>query len=203
MTVGLHRVGQTLVLDGNLGEVLVSVKSPAQPAPAGPASRSPSDHGRGGNRRDGSSSSRSNRKNRVDKVGAEQDGRWVMVGRGGKPQRGDEWEQTDAEGGVTVSGDQESRGVGGTRGWANGAGSGEVTTEEEWSLYQGNWPRLGSSSSDAQVAGALSIIPTRPRGGSFGSRPTEPAGFWRAVQWEVAGMRLMLGSSLQVGSFPR
>ena len=46
--------------------------------------------------------------------------------------------------------------------------------------------------------GILSIVPIRSRTDSFGVRPPEPAGFWRAVQWELGGMHLMLGSSLPV-----
>lgn len=191
VTVGLHRVGQTLVLDGNLGEVLVSAKPPAPATPSGSrAGACPTPHGNGS--AGGASAPRAGRDVGIEKVGAEQEGRWVMVGRGGKPRRGDEWERAEEEAEVALRDERHGR-------RRRGRGSGEATDADgDWSVYQANWPRLGSSGEDALGSGELAIIPTRPRGGSFGGRPPEPVGFWRAFQWEVAGMRLVLGSSLQV-----
>lgn len=185
------------MLDGNLGEVLVPATAPAPAAAsAGSPTTSPSDDdGRGRT----STTPVGSRKDRVEKVGAEQEGRWVMVGRGGKPQRNEEWEEEDSEGNLTMQRCDRNQGRAmSTEAWEHSRAQRQSGADGGWSVHQGNWPALGSSSSDVSSGGVLSIVPSRPRGGPFGRRPPEPAGFWRSFQWELAGMRLMLGSSLQV-----
>lgn len=150
----------------------------------------------------------------------------MMVGKGGKPQRFDEagqdWQETgrghDAQGTTGRKRVMQPRQVGASRGWESIRGRRtddscrqSAANAEDWSLHEGSWPALGCSGSVSSEAGVgmpgtsedgngiVSIVPSRPRGSSFGgARPPEPAGFWRAFQWELAGMRLMLGSSLQV-----
>lgn len=244
--MGLHRVGQTLVLDGNLGEVLAPSATTAQNAvpAAPPPSRSSSStscsgvDGRGGTAHGQRSRSpgRCRESDHTVVGGGHKEGRWVMVGRGGKPQRdGQAWEHDeeaeaegdardrDSKGGAVVAAtaaaarDGAVREGGGTaairarrksRGWEDvSGGRRQVAVNSgaggDWSVTQGSWPTLGASGAavvdDALPGnGILSIVPSRPRGESFGTRPPEPAGFWRAFQWEMGGMRLMLGSSLQV-----
>lgn len=239
VTVGLHRVGQTLVLDGNLDDVLApaaaaaAAKSPV-PAPPPPSS-SPASKPSGAA---GASSS-----NTVV-GGGEKEGRWVMVGRGGKPQLREDTEDeegkrwgigndeydgyTDSRNSVPPPGSSASTGRGGRQklGSASSAsdagsaaGAQPARGEREWSVNQGSWPALGAPDASAAAtassgggdaalltptmtdgSGILSIVPSRPRSQSFGVRPPEPAGFWRSFQWELAGMHLMLGSSLPVCS---
>lgn len=237
--MGLHRVGQTLVLDGNLGEVLVptnKVPVPGAPPPAQATTNPPRQHGGGGTSSRSRSSTTSDAAMVRDDDGmggtrvgrSAKESRWVMVGKGGKPQRhaGGGWQEDEDEEktGTTTSTGESGRGRacasetrrgggamqqkqcnGAGRGWENntrrsGSDSKSADGEGEWALHQGSWPALGSSSEAAAPGdGIMSIVPSRPRGGSFGrTRPPEPAGFWRAFQWELAGMRLMLGSSLQV-----
>ncbi|CAN0521499.1 unnamed protein product, partial [Ectocarpus sp. 12 AP-2014] len=308
VSVGLHRVGQTLVLDGNLDQVLAPAaaaaaaaaaatadKAPVSAPPAPPPASSASNPIGGGI---GSSSSNNNNNNDTVVGGGEKEGRWVMVGRGGKPRQpeGSGGEQGwrrygHEEGGGHSAGDStapsgapegerwanragasagrgqrssspaaaavqartnagkgwesESR-VRGRRGGGTSTGAGgrsregltpssssagrESSTtaggqeEQEWSVTdQGNWPALGapdaaataasSSGEDAALVvpgdpgsgrggggGILSLVPSRPRAQSFGVRPPEPVGFWRSFEWELAGMHLVLGSSLPVCS---
>lgn len=261
MTVGLHRVGQTLVLDGNLDEVLTPTATAKAPVPA-PPPNSRERHGGGGDRGVGSSarapgqsqssppSTRGGGLSDVggscDNGGCQTEGRWVMVGRGGKPQRdgaedawGEERESHDADTAhssvskrmagprsgstsgrtTTRSGAKSSPDMGAmkerkdSRGWEI-ASSGQRDSGRQdveagnragaWSLMdRGGWPTVGASASadddtGPSSDGILSIVPSQPRGSSYGTPPPEPAGFWRAFQWELAGMRLMLGSNLQV-----
>lgn len=259
--MGLHRVGKTLVLDGNLGEVLVPTKAPVPGAPPPTPPPNSAHHAAAGSN-NGTHSGR--RASTTSNAGVMRDGnddddgvtktvgsgaeesRWVMIGKGGKPQRspgawgedreeehnddgGDEGDASASGGGRrglggyssetrrsgTIHEQQQkqkqqhksSRGGGGWE-YSNSGRSNSSRQSStdggngEWDVHQGNWPALGSSSETAAATsgdGILSIVPSRPRGGSFGgTRPPEPAGFWRAFQWELAGMRLMLGSSLQV-----
>lgn len=245
VTVGLHRVGQTLVLDGNLDDVLApsaaaaAAKPPVPaPPPPPPPSSSPASRATG---RAGASSTSSN----TVVGGGEKEGRWVMVGRGGKPQQREdgeheetqEWSMSsdeyggypDSRSSVMPPGSSVGTGRGARQklapapssadAGATAAGSQPSLGEREWSVNQGSWPALGapdtsvaatasSSGDDAALlapsvpdgSGILSIVPSRPRSQSFGVRPPEPAGFWRSFQWELAGMHLMLGSSLPVCS---
>eukprot|EP00752_Nemacystus_decipiens_P010351 g9221.t1 len=240
VTVGLHRVGQTLVLDGNLDDVLApaaaaAAAKPPVPAPSPSPSSSPASKRTGGS---GASSS-----NTVV-GGGDKEGRWVMVGRGGKPQpredaedeEGQRWSMgsdddgyLDSHNSVVAPGGSAGTGRRGRQrlapasssadAGAAAAGSQPAIGEREWLVNQGSWPALGapdasvaatasSSGDDAALlapsvpdgSGILSIVPSRPRSQSFGVRPPEPAGFWRAFHWELAGMHLMLGSSLPVCS---
>lgn len=94
-----------------------------------------------------------------------------------------------------------------------------ATGQDQWSVTNlTSWPALGapdaaaaaasSSGDDAALlapsnpdgGGILSIVPSRPRAQSFGVQPPEPAGFRRSFEWELAGMHLVLGSSLPVCS---
>ena len=242
--MGLHRVGETLVLDGNLGEVLAptadatKASAPAPPPPSRGGVAPTANPGGGaatinmqGSAPPGRSSSMSS--NTVV-GGGEKEGRWVMVGRGGKPQRDEKGWEHEAEGarvadsGVAAAAfarDQEGTGKAGGggaersngkgRGWEDTGGVGgreqqaqtNVGAGAGWSIQQGSWPTLGASASDMVGSahpggGILSIVPSRSRVDSFGVRPPEPAGFWRAVQWELGGMHLMLGSSLPVRTYP-
>lgn len=209
VTVGLHRVGQTLVLDGNLGEVLVPVKAPV-PAPSPNAASGPTPSR---NHSDDRTSHRDTPNPAAmvgedcndDKVGADE-GRWVMVGRGGKPQRDENWVEEEAEASeesnATMAAARHSSRE--TRGssWENMGGWRQQGGDGDWSIHQGSWPALGTTSTSTSGAfgnsGLQSIVPSRPRGALFGGHPPEPPEFWRAFLWELAGMRLMLGSSLQV-----
>lgn len=231
VTVGLHRVGQTLVLDGNLDDVLApaaaaAAAKPPVPAPPPPSS-SPASKPTGG--------ARSSSNTVVG--GGEKEGRWVLVGRGGKPQQRQDAEDEERQawdvGNDEYDGYSDARSsaippgirAGTARGETDStdagtaAGSLQALGKREWSVNQGSWPALGapedntaatasSSGDDAALlaptipdgSGILSIVPSRPRSQSFGVRPPEPAGFWRSFQWELAGMHLMLGSSLPVCS---
>lgn len=287
VTVGLHRVGKTLVLDGNLDEVLApaaaaaaaaAAKAPAPAPPPPPSSGDSSTPNSSGNG-DGSMIG-----------GGEKEGRWVMVGKGGKPQQrvnsegevGQEWRNDSEErsGYFNTRNSMAPSGVPRDEQWIEGAGDagrrGETTTAAatttalptrsrssrgwedrssssgryrgdsgpgtgrrrqqfascsaagesepaigrgEWPVTnQTSWPALGapdaaaaaasSSGDDAALlapsnpdgGGILSIVPSRPRAQSFGVQPPEPAGFRRSFEWELAGMHLMLGSSLPVCS---
>ena len=253
--MGLHRVGQTLVLDGNLGEVLAPTAEAAQaPVPAPPppsrggASTSSPGCGGGAATTNGLRSSPPGRSgigsSNTVVGGGDKEGRWVMVGRGGKPQRDEEgWEHEEegggagargADGGASTAFARDHEGAGGGkrgrgrgeggggregdarrstgkgRGWEDTGGVGgreqapvNAGARTGWSVKQGSWPTLGAPASDAvddehPGGGILSIVPSRSRVDSFGVRPPEPVGFWRAVQWELGGMHLMLGSSLPV-----
>ena len=298
VTVGLHRVGQTLVLDGNLDDVLAPAAAaaaaakasmPASPPPSSSASTS-NPPGRAGSR---SSSSSSGGDGSTVVGGGDEEGRWVMVGKGGRPQARDhdegEGEEGREQGGNGEEGYREypnarldsatppglprggngvhgggGGGGGGTaetaagamrmrgknrRGWEDGRGGGQrsgagaglqrgrqqfvsaataaassepsVLEAGEWSVNQGSWPALGAPDATDAIAaaagssgddvallaprnpdgsGILSVVPSRPRAQSFGVRPPEPVGFWRSFRWELAGMHLMLGSSLPVCS---
>lgn len=248
VTVGLHRVGQTLVLDGSLDDVLApaaaaAAAQPTVPAPPPPSS-SPTSKPTGG-----AGSSKSSSSSNTVVGGGEKEGRWVMVGRGGKPQQREDAEDKEGQGwgkgndeyhgysdsrnSVMPTGSSAGTGRRGRRNLTSSrsssasssaaagaaAGSQPALEEREWSVNQGSWPALGaadanvaastsSSGDDAALlapripdgSGILSIVPSRPRSQSFGVRPPEPAGFWRSFQWEMAGMHLMLGSSLPVCS---
>lgn len=228
------------MLDGNLGEVLVPSKAPVSGAPPpAPATSNPPRQHRGGDSdsRTGASTTSNAAVVRDDDgmggtvASGVEESRWVMVGKGGKPQRhAGRWQEDDNEmktgtdcpqkkptstwdgrrhgcasetrrGGTIQQKPRSSAG----KGWENntrhsGGSSLSADGEGEWTIHQGSWPALGSSSEAAATGdGIMSLVPSRPRGGSFGgTRPPEPAGFWRAFQWELAGMRLVLGSSLQV-----
>lgn len=263
VTVGLHRVGQTLVLDGNLKEILTPTATAEAHRVPEPPQHDPRRSGSGpaaapGGGVSGTASSASAQKSVAplsrradDKVsttmigGGQEEGRWVIVGRGGKHQRlgteEDEWEQEGKEDGsrggeaatvtttTAVASEEESIGGEGGgekrgklrakkkgRGWEENASSdsgrerqiatasvGQGLSARGWSVNQETWPAVGApafpENGEAPTGdGILSIVPSRPHGETFGARPPEPAGFWRAFQWELAGMRLMLGSSLQV-----
>ncbi|CAM9893159.1 unnamed protein product, partial [Scytosiphon promiscuus] len=94
VTVGLHRVGQTLVLDGNLDEVLApaaaaaaaaaaATASPPSSPPPTPSPEAPSASAPAVGRGSGSGGS----SNSTVVGGGDEEGRWIMVGRGGKPQQ--------------------------------------------------------------------------------------------------------------------
>lgn len=191
-------MGQTLVLDGNLGEVFGTAAAAANAQgsapPTSPSRHSPSKGG--GNpetdcARGGATSAQSPAD--TSPFIGDEEGRWVMVGRGGKPLR----DADDDQDAPHLTGTATAAAV--VAGDAGGAGGGG------WSVHQSSWPALGAAvenlGTDKPVSsgtGILSIVPSRPRANYFGGRPPEPAGFWRAFQWELGGMRLMLGSSLQV-----
>lgn len=193
-------MGQTLVLDGNLGEVFGTAAAAANAQgsvpPTSSSRRSPSKGG-GNAETDcarGATTSAESAADASPIIGdGDKEGRWVMVGRGGKPRR----DADDGQGVPHPTGTATAAAVvAGDVGGAAGGG---------WSVHQSNWPALGAAvenmGTDKPVSsgtGILSIVPSRPRANYFGGRPPEPVGFWRAFQWELGGMRLMLGSSLQV-----
>eukprot|EP00903_Cladosiphon_okamuranus_P008405 g8081.t1 len=233
VTVGLHRVGQTLVLDGNLDDVLAPAAAAATAKPPVPAPPPPSSS-RASKANGGARASGSN----TVVGGGEKEGRWVMVGRGGKPQQredaedeegqpwgvgNDEYDRySDSRSSVMPPGNRADSGQGRRQKLPSASldtASQQALGEREWSVNQGSWPALGApvanttataspSGENAALlaptipdgSGILSIVPSRPRSQSFGVRPPEPAGFWRSFQWELAGMHLMLGSSLPVCS---
>lgn len=193
-------MGQTLVLDGNLGEVFGTAAAAANAQgsapPTSPSHHSPSKGG-GNSETDCARREATSAQSPADTspIIEDEEGRWVMVGRGGKPLRDADDDQDAphptgtgmATAAAVVAGDAGGAGVGG------------------WSVHQSSWPALGAAvenlGTDKPISsgtGILSIVPSRPRANYFGGRPPEPTGFWRAFQWELGGMRLMLGSNLQV-----
>ncbi|CAM9270579.1 unnamed protein product [Discosporangium mesarthrocarpum] len=208
VTIGLHRVGQTLVLDGNLEEVLKPnppSRPPASAAPSGPSARA--DQGSRSDSRPQSQGKtplspehdKDRDRRKMEHKGGERGQRpenegdgWVMVGRGGKPQRGVgvgvRVGMGVGESAADERGDEEEEpslgargGGGGSVGWPSSKGrDGKV------------WPSVAGAGE-----GIVSIVPGR-FGGMFGARPPTPENFWRSFQWELGGMRMILGSNLPV-----
>ncbi|CAM9836946.1 unnamed protein product [Choristocarpus tenellus] len=190
VTVGLHRVGQTLVLDGNLGEVLTLNPPSQSPSPSSAAHTAHggtgSSHGSGG---PGTGPLR--RVEEVEAVGVNRNRQnssgtgWVLIGRGGKPQReGDGRSAVSAEESEDTA--DRSDMLQGELGAGGGDGVGLYVDDADWP------PPAGHGE------GILSVVRDGRFRGTFGARPPAPEGFWRSFQWELGGMRMILGSNLQV-----